>query len=69
MVFFFRRFKPLDLFVIFATNAAVALYIWPPFIKEFEKNQKKTSGVEETPKAENSAAETKISDSTKKVNE
>jgi hypothetical protein len=65
MVFFFRRFKPLDLFVIFATNAAVALYIWPPFIKEFEKSQKKASNVEETPKAENSVAETKISDSTK----
>ena len=59
MVFFLRRFKPLDLFVIFATNVAVGFYIWPPFIKEFEKNQKKPNALEETPKTESLAGETK----------
>jgi hypothetical protein len=59
MVFFIRRLKPLDLFVLFATNVAVGLYIWPPFIKEFEKNNKKTNALEQTPIVELTVAEPK----------
>ena len=59
MVFFLRRLKPLDLFVLFATNVAVGLYIWPPFIKEFEKNNKKTIALEEAAIVEHSVTETK----------
>ena len=36
---FMGRIRPLDMFVFFGANMAVALWVWPPYLKELNRKR------------------------------